>query len=100
MTCGSCGATIAAKAIVCYRCGTPTAIPEPRRKPEPREAARTGAMGWLVLMVAMLALLAAGVWLLRGAEPGWSAGRVGGYAALAGVLIVILVAAVMRGMRR
>jgi len=27
MTCGSCGATIADKAIVCYRCGAATAIP-------------------------------------------------------------------------
>jgi hypothetical protein len=27
MVCGGCGATIADKAIVCYRCGTPTAGP-------------------------------------------------------------------------
>lgn len=29
MTCASCGATIAAKAIVCYRCGRATAVPQP-----------------------------------------------------------------------
>ena len=33
MTCRSCGATIADKAIVCYRCGTPTAIPEAPVRP-------------------------------------------------------------------
>ncbi|HUR21874.1 MAG TPA: hypothetical protein VMZ90_13755 [Vicinamibacterales bacterium] len=39
MTCRSCGTTIAAKAIVCYKCGTPTmetpvraARAKPRRK--------------------------------------------------------------------
>ncbi len=34
MVCGSCGAKIAEKAIVCYRCGTATAMPvvvTPRR---------------------------------------------------------------------
>lgn len=30
MICGSCGATIADKAIVCYRCGAPTATASPR----------------------------------------------------------------------
>ena len=30
MTCNSCGATIADKAIVCYRCGAPTAVPGAR----------------------------------------------------------------------
>jgi hypothetical protein len=33
MTCGSCGATIADKAIVCYRCGAPTAAPAARQTP-------------------------------------------------------------------
>jgi hypothetical protein len=35
MTCRSCGATIADKAIVCYRCGTPTAVPQPPARPKP-----------------------------------------------------------------
>jgi hypothetical protein len=35
MTCRSCGVEIADKAIVCYRCGTPTAVPAapPRARP-------------------------------------------------------------------
>lgn len=35
MVCGTCGATIAEKAIVCYRCGTATAIPVPLPKTPP-----------------------------------------------------------------
>jgi hypothetical protein len=35
MICVSCGATIADKAIVCYRCGTPTAIPAAARPDRP-----------------------------------------------------------------
>jgi LPXTG-motif cell wall-anchored protein len=35
MTCTACGATIADKAIVCYRCGAPTAVPARRGGPPP-----------------------------------------------------------------
>jgi ribosomal protein L40E len=60
MVCGRCGATIAEKAIVCYRCGEPTAIPEaPRRpaaSPERRApvaamilAAVTAGLGWVAI---------------------------------------------------
>jgi hypothetical protein len=37
MTCGSCGATIADKAIICYRCGRATSTPVPKH---PEAAAR------------------------------------------------------------
>ena len=33
MICANCGATIADRAIVCYKCGTPTAIPEAPARP-------------------------------------------------------------------
>ena len=36
MTCRSCGATIADKAIVCYRCGTPTDVPAAPQRTETR----------------------------------------------------------------
>jgi hypothetical protein len=55
MTCRSCGATIADKAIVCYRCGTPTADPAtltPRRPPPP------GAPRWMLRAAVLLILLA------------------------------------------
>ena len=56
MTCTECQSTIADKAIVCYRCGAPTAIPatdarpasSPRRKASPVAAV-------VVLLMAMLA---------------------------------------------
>ncbi|MFO7303153.1 MAG: hypothetical protein DIU54_012125 [Acidobacteriota bacterium] len=93
MVCGNCGATIADKAIVCYRCGTPTAIPDvPRRTPPPSPArpwlvvvllvAAAGVLGWLaagevagsvrqiVYAAAGLALLAAGGWLAVGPRRG------------------------------
>jgi hypothetical protein len=54
--CRSCSAEIADKAIVCYRCGTPTAFTVPER------AGRTaGGRRWpwlLVLAAAALALAA------------------------------------------
>lgn len=49
MVCGTCGATIAEKAIVCYRCGAPTAIPETTRPGPP--PART-PWGAVVLLLA------------------------------------------------
>jgi hypothetical protein len=57
MTCAECGATIADKAIVCYRCGTATALPE--RPPAVRaEANRPWGL------IAVLLVLAAGAgWL-------------------------------------
>ena len=63
MECTNCGATIADKAIVCYRCGTPTAIPHVERKGPPPVAPRP----WLL---ALLLVVAAGVlgWLAA-AEP-------------------------------
>jgi hypothetical protein len=33
VVCGECGATIADKAIVCYRCGAPTETPVARKAP-------------------------------------------------------------------
>ena len=60
MKCRSCSAEIAEKAIVCYRCGTPTALPPtpgasraPRRKVSPLAPALT-----------ILLLIAAAVWLI------------------------------------
>lgn len=80
MQCTSCGAEIADKAIVCYRCGTPTAIPEaPRRQPGAPPPARRAAWPALVLLAAIVAVLA---WLLPETEPG-SGARTAVYAALA-----------------
>lgn len=58
MTCGSCGATIADKAIVCYRCGAPTAAPAARTVKAP---ARRPAGAGLVLLALGVILLAVSV---------------------------------------
>lgn len=53
MTCRSCGAVIAEKAIVCYRCGTPTAADAPPVRPAP---VRAPAMWVVVLLIAAIAV--------------------------------------------
>ena len=53
MVCGGCGATIADKAIVCYRCGTPTAVPAtPVQK---GTGARPRHLLWPILLVMIAA---------------------------------------------
>jgi hypothetical protein len=44
MTCSTCGATIADRAIVCYKCGTPTAVPAAPERPARRGGAPIAAM--------------------------------------------------------
>lgn len=65
MTCRQCGAEIADKALICYRCGTATT--EAKYQPPPIRPARSGPGGlrmvWIVLVV--LALLMAAAYFLR-----------------------------------
>jgi hypothetical protein len=59
MQCANCGATIAEKAIVCYRCGAPTALPVRPPKPQP-PASR---VPWVVVAVVVAAtVIALGIW--------------------------------------
>lgn len=61
MQCRSCGATIAAKAIVCYKCGTPTEdhVPVSRTAGGPSRSAVIAIRLAIVLVVTLLA-----VWLI------------------------------------
>lgn len=60
MTCRSCGAQIADRAIVCYRCGTPTEEPVKHDKP-----AALSVMPIIVVVILVAVGIAA--WLyLRG----------------------------------
>ena len=91
MTCRSCGTEIADKAIVCYRCGTPTTearyeAPAPKR---PRSAAMNVAT---ILAVALLAVFA--LYMDRMTTVGSS--RTVGWV-IAGVAVVIVV---LRGIAR
>jgi hypothetical protein len=65
MTCRVCGATIADKAIVCYRCGAPTAdAAAPVQGPSRDVTRRRSPTGGLVLLVMGLLALVGG-WLLQ-----------------------------------
>lgn len=58
MQCGNCGATIAEKAIVCYRCGTPTAVPPPAR---PTGGASGRRPMWAVVLLVVVAVVLGGL---------------------------------------
>jgi Flp pilus assembly protein TadB len=60
MTCRNCGAEIADKALICYRCGTATT--EARRQPVPL-APQPGLVGRLTPALALLALVLAALYL-------------------------------------
>jgi hypothetical protein len=66
--CQSCGKEIADKAIVCYRCGTPTAIPEPS-SPAARQRPDGGGAGRWHLIVLVLSVLVLGGLVWRGSTP-------------------------------
>jgi len=60
--CASCGAEIAEKAIVCYRCGAPTAAPAPARPPARRSQSRGRLVVLLVILAAAVILLVFTYW--------------------------------------
>lgn len=55
MTCQSCGHQIADNAIVCYRCGAPTAVPAADRPPAAR--ARGGGSRLVVMIVVAVVIV-------------------------------------------
>jgi len=57
MTCRACGARIAEKAIVCYRCGAPTALPDAPVRRTGRSAARRTWWRWIAVIALLLAVL-------------------------------------------
>jgi uncharacterized membrane protein YvbJ len=64
MQCRNCGAEIADKALICYRCGTATT--EARYQPAPigRRLSSSAMLRTIILVVAILAaVLAAYLWL-------------------------------------
>jgi hypothetical protein len=81
MVCRQCGTQIADKAIVCYRCGTPTA--EPRARPSDRR--RSLARGPAVLAILVLIVAA----LIMGKVPTAAVPREVGYV-LAGLAVAAL----------
>ena len=57
MTCRSCGTTIADKAIVCYKCGTPTMETPVRAKGTAGKGKSRRILLWVALAVAIAALI-------------------------------------------
>jgi hypothetical protein len=99
VTCRSCGATIAKKAIVCYKCGTPTADLAAVSR-QPATPPRSGTL--LVVLSALLEIgaLAAVLWYGRQAHwPVWQLVLAGGAIVAVGTLITIRVSGAARSDR-
>jgi hypothetical protein len=94
MTCKHCGTEIADKAIICYKCGNATV--EAQRKPAPIPGPGQGWAGGLAALLALAALVIAGLYL----------GRVGGDVppgvsyAIAGLAAAVLVLRIFQRRRR
>ena len=87
MICRNCGTTIADKAIVCFRCGTPTDLPV-----APASPARSRGPAWVGLVRQLLlgVLLFAGLaWV--GVPTRLSELTVVGFAKLLGVVVAAIV---------
>ena len=92
MLCRSCGATIADKALVCYKCGTATT----EAKYQPAPAARASWRSTLLPMVLALALLAGvTVYVQRVSNAGYSSPAVT-YIAVAVAVIIVAIRAFAR----
>ena len=89
MICAECKATIADKAIVCYRCGAPTAMPVATR---PAAVARPSWPRVVVVLELLAAVFLVGFFLF---EPGSTARTALGVGA--GGLFVASVLVVIRG---
>jgi hypothetical protein len=90
MKCRSCGLEIADKAIVCYRCGAPTAD-----LPAPVAADRRRRPNWTALPV-MLVIIALAVWLIPKTPPG----SVERWEAWFGLVVITVTSAVWLRRRR
>jgi hypothetical protein len=68
MVCRNCGAEIAEKALICYRCGTATT--EARRQPAPLAPSgpAAGLAGRLTPALALIALVLAALYMGRGGD--------------------------------
>ena len=94
MICRSCGAEIADKALICYRCGAATAEP---RVPPP-EYRRPRRHGPLPMVLALVVLIVLAVMLLP-MTPSGSGARVAAWIAMV-VAAVVIVWSLRPGRRR
>jgi hypothetical protein len=91
MQCRNCGATIADKALICYKCGTATT----EAKYQPAQLSTRSSRGGLVATVIALALLVvAAMYMERASAAGSS--HVVSYVAVAAAVIIIAIRAYAR----
>ena len=93
MQCRSCGAQIADKALICYKCGTATTDAKYSPAPLPRASSRSSPS--LVLTVVALALLAAAALYVERASSAGSSNWVS-YLAIAAAVVIIGIRAYAR----
>ena len=64
MTCRYCGTEIAAKALICYRCGKPTS--DPRIKPPAEESVFAGRRRskWPLVALIVAVVVAVALWVI------------------------------------
>ena len=93
MPCRNCGATIADKALICYKCGTATTEAKYQPAPPPRAGSRW--LGLLPTAVALALLVGVTVYLERTSSTGQSSPAVT-YGAVAVAVIIIGIRAYAR----
>jgi hypothetical protein len=94
MQCRSCGATIADKALICYKCGTATT--EAKYQPAPLPAGRSRS-GLVPTVIALAVLLAAALYIERVSSADTSQWIT--YVAVAAAVIIIGIRAYARRVR-
>ena len=92
MKCRQCGAEIAEKALICYRCGTATTEPAFKPSSKPHPSTRVSVV-IAVLVIALMGVVAA--YAMR--EPGVHASQV---VTAAGVWVAVVVVALRAYLRR
>jgi hypothetical protein len=92
MNCRNCGAEIADKALICYRCGTATT--EAKYRPTP--LSRTGSRSSLIATVIALALIAV-LFVVMGRV---ATGATSDYVRYAAVVIAVVIVALRAFARR
>lgn len=94
MKCGKCGAEIAEKALICYRCGTATTE---RRFEPPSVSPRSSSANLIVSVLAIILL--AGVALYTNYRPATQTPAFFGEAAVGAAVLLVIVRAVLRRRR-
>jgi FtsH-binding integral membrane protein len=92
MQCRNCGASIADKALICYKCGTATT----EAKYQPAPLTRTSSRSGLVATIVALALLVVAALSVERASAAAGSSHLVTYATVAAAVIIIVIRAYAR----